>query len=95
MAWNRPLSALLLTIALTLLSISNTRHPQVAVAAPGDITTYAGGGVGDGGGAAGAAVSPHGLAADGAGNQHTRRKSDARCRQPHLCLTHPASGCHC
>lgn len=77
----RPLSALLLTMILTLLLFGSAGRPQVAVAAPGDIATYAGGGVGDGGGATGAAVSPHGVAADGAGNLYIADSLNCRVRK--------------
>jgi hypothetical protein len=66
---------------LALLAIGSARHPQVAVAVPGDIATHAGGGVGDGGGAANAAVSPHGVAADGAGNLYIADSTNCRVRR--------------
>ncbi len=66
---------------LALLLFGSAGRPQVAVAAPGDIATYAGGGVGDGGGATGAAVSPHGMAADGAGNLYIADSLNCRVRK--------------
>jgi hypothetical protein len=66
---------------LALLMFGSAGRPQVAVAAPGDIATYAGGGVGDGGGATGAAVSPHGVAADGAGNLYIADSLNCRVRK--------------
>ncbi|MBI5289154.1 MAG: hypothetical protein HY873_09305 [Chloroflexi bacterium] len=70
----------MLTMIVALLMVGGARRPQVAAAAPGDIATYAGGGVGDGGGATEAAVSPYGVAADGAGNLYIADSANCRVR---------------
>jgi sugar lactone lactonase YvrE len=75
------LLALLLAIITVPLAISGARRATVAVAAPGDISTFAGGGAGDGGGATNAAVSPAGVAADGAGNIFIADSANCRVRK--------------
>ena len=80
-ARRRWLSGLLLIMIVAPLLLHDARRATVAVAAPGDIATYAGGGAGDGGGATNAAVSPNGVAADGSGNIYIAEAANCRVRR--------------
>ncbi len=76
----RPLLALLLALVLAT-TLAHTRDSTSVLAAPGEITTYAGGGVGDGSSPLNAATNAAGVATDGAGNLYIADNTNCRVRK--------------